>query len=561
MLIKILFDIRCDIEINLQVLYMWWKIILFILILFASLWFLRKVTWLPAPYASVSLNKDQIPYFTEIPIDFVHQYASSKSLPFVGAAVFDIKGDGQQYLFVGGGYNQEDRLFEYKEGKFNDITKENELTKVPEDTTYGAVAIDANNDGIVDLFVARESGVYLYIYENGKYLGKKLDIDIEPKSTIISIAVADLQKRGLVDLFLCAYVKKENVEGQSIFNKKDYGAKSLLLLNNGDNTFKNITKEAGLDYIHNTFQAVFVDLDEDGELDLVVAYDTGHVGTYKNMGNLKFKDMPNPTTDVYSYPMGIAVGDYAGKGRADLFFSNIGPFYFSSLGASPPNLIVRGDLTEDQYLLRTNILLQNEGDFKFTNVADKAKVADYEFGWGTIFQDFNNRGLLDIALAQNYIGFPPHQIFRLPCRLLLQLPDKTFTPVEKQAGVENPYFAISPLAVDLNGNGYPDLIYTNLDGPLRVFLNKGGNNHFLKVILKNEPQSLGAKVTLETGSGKKITSFFVPTQGLCTYQTNTLFFGLGDEKEIKSVQVLFPNGKKKEISSPQVDSTIKVDRA
>jgi len=518
----------------------------------------RKATWLPAPYSTITPSQNEIPHFEEITIDFVHEFNNSKSLPFMGAAVFDLRGNGEQHLFVGGGYNQLDHLYVFREGKFVDITAESGLTKDPEDTTYGAAAIDVNHDGIIDLFVTRESGVYLYIYNNGKYKGEKLDIPIDPKHAPLSIAVADLKKRGLVDLFICAYLKVPYVEGQSIFNKEGYGGKSLLLLNNGDNTFRDITSEAGLDYVHNTFQGAFVDLDGSGELDLVVAYDTGQVRTYKNMGNLTFKNMPNPTSDVYSYPMGIAVGDYAGEGRPDLFFSNIGPFNFRSMGSSPPNLLVRGDLNKDQYLLRTNILLKNEGRFNFKNVAEEAKVADYGFGWGTLFQDFTNNGYADIALAQNYIGFPPHKFLRLPCRLLLQLKDKTFVPVEKEAGVENPYFAISPLIADFNGNGYPDLVYTNLSGKLRVFLNKGGSNHFLKVELNNEPKSLGATVVVEKENGETLTGFFVPTQGLCTYQTNTLFFGLGGNSAIKKVTVKFMNGEIKEFKSPKADSTIKV---
>lgn len=538
---------------------MWLSILLAIVLISAFLVLLRAITWLSKPYKTSSLNQDDIPHFKEVDVDFTHRFDGSKSLPFMGAAVFDMRGDGEQYLFVGGGYNQDDALFLFKEGRFINITKESGLTKEANDTTYGVAAIDVNKDGVIDLFIARDSGLYLFINKNGRFSGKKLKIPFDEKSAPLSIAVADLRKNGLVDLFVSAYIKVPYVEGQSIFNKKDYGAKSLLLLNNGDNTFTDITQEAGLDYTHNTFQAVFVDLTGDGNLDLVVAHDTGQVRTYKNMGDLTFKNMPNPTSDVFSYPMGIAVGDYNNDGHPDLFFSNIGPFYWWNLGATPPNLIVRGDLKKDQYLLRTNILLRNEGNFKFTNVADEAKVADYEFGWGAIFQDFNNDGLLDIALAQNYIGFPPHKLLKLPCRLLLQKPDHTFVPAEKQVGVTNPYFAISPLTADFTNNGYPDLIYTNLNGPLRVFLNQGGHNNFLKVTLKNEPASLGATVRVELKSGKTLTGFFTPTQGLATYQTNTVFFGLGKEKDIKNVTVKFTNGKELKYNNPAPNTTIHVD--
>ncbi len=519
---------------------------------------LHFITWPLSPYRTASLEKNEIPHFKEVEIDFVHQYDGSKSLPFIGASVFDLKGNGEQHLFVGGGYNQPDHLYVFREGKFIDITAESGLTKEADDTTYGSAAIDVNNDGIVDLFVTRESGVYLYTYSNGKYNGKKLNIPLDPKSAPVSIAVADLKKRGKVDLFICCYIKLAHVEGQTIFNKEGYGGKSLLLLNNGDNTFTDITKQAGLDYVHNTFQAAFVDLNDNGDLDLVVAYDTGQARTYKNMGNLTFKNMPNPNSDLYGYPMGVAVGDYSGKGRPDLFFSNIGPFKLKALGSSPPESAVRGDLREDQKLLREYALLQNEGDFVFKDVADQAKVADYGFGWGPVFQDFNNNGRLDLAIAQNYIAFPVHKFLKLPCRLLIQAKDKTFVPVEKAAGVNNPYYALSPIVADFNGNGYSDLAYTNLTGKLRVFLNKGGSNHYLKVELKNEPKSLGATVTLEKENGDVITRFFVPTQGICSYQTNTLFFGLGKEESIKKVTVKFTDGTTKNFDSPKANTTLKV---
>ena len=150
-----------------------------------------------------------------------------------------------------------------------------------------------------------------------------------------------------------------------------------------------------------------------------------------------------------------------------------------------------------------------------------------------------------------------HALFKLPCRFLLQRPDHTFATVEKAADVVNPYYAISPLIADFTDNGFPDLVYTNLNGPLRVFLNQGNKNNFIKIILKNEPASVGAKIVVETESGKKITSFFVPTQGLCTSQTNQIMIGIGKEKAIKMVLVHFTNGINKSFVNPEVNSTIK----
>ena len=107
------------------------------------------------------------------------------------------------------------------------------------------------------------------------------------------------------------------MEGQTIFIDATYGSTSELLLDNGDNTFKSITKSAGLDYVHNTFQGVLVDIDNDSWLDLVVAHDTGEVCTYKNNGDLTCSMKKNPLTNKFAYPMGIAVGDYNNDGLVD----------------------------------------------------------------------------------------------------------------------------------------------------------------------------------------------------------------------------------------------------
>lgn len=513
---------------------------------------LRMMTWLPDPYPSPPLPTNEVPVFNILGINFAHEYDKTHSLPFMGGAAFDMKGNGQQYLFLSGGYNQPDRLYKYNHDSLIDITEGSGLTKDPNDTTYGVAAIDAHDHGFIDLFIARQSGLYLYKNINGKFEGKKLDVPLGPNEIPTSIAVADLKKRGKVDLFICTSPKNGH--------KQDYtnGAKSLLLLNNGDNTFEDITHEAGLEGSFNAYQAIFADINDRGEFDLIVTQTTGKISIYKNMGNLKFQLTPSPLENALSHPMGIAIGDYNNDGRPDLFFSNIGPSYWWNIGATPPDFMARMNLKKDQPLHRSHILLRNDGNFQFTDVARQAEVADYEFASSAIFADFNNNGYLDIALAQNNIDFPPHKLFKLHGRFLLQQPDHSFVATEKQAGVENPYFATSPLVVDLTNNGYPDLIYLNVDGPTRVFLNKGNGNNYIKVTLKNEPHSLGAKVVVKTKSGKTMTGFFIPNQGLCTSQTNTLFFGLGTENDLESVHIKYMDATHRHFDSPQINHELRV---
>jgi len=180
------------------------------------------------------------------------------------------------------------------------------------------------------------------------------------------------------------------------------------MMNNGDNTFKDATEAYGMTYIHNTFMGIFVDIDNDGWLDLVVAHDTGEVRTYKNEEGQKFTKKANPTTGKYAYPMGIAVGDYNSDGNIDFFFSNT--------GSSVPVFMARGDLAEEDVFIKDWMLFRNDGNFNFTDVAKETKVADFEFSWGAIFEDFNLDGKQDLVVAENYVDFPPHKLFKLPGR-------------------------------------------------------------------------------------------------------------------------------------------------
>ena len=273
-----------------------------------------------------------------------------------------------------------------------------------------AVSLDVDENGFDDLIVSTSTAIWLYKNEGGKFKGQKLDAPMVADTTPLSIAVADLNRDGHFDMYVSGYIHKQLIEGLNIFNKEGYGGTSALLINNGNDSFKNLTEESGLLYKHNTFQGVFSDADGDGLEDLIVAHDTGQVRTWKNLGELKFENVKNPNSDVYSYPMGIAVSDYDNDGRPDYFFSNT--------GTTAPAFMARGDLRSDQVYFPKWILFHNEGDFKFKDTAEKTKLADYEFSWGAVFEDFNLDGRDDLVVSENFIGLPPHKLefLRLPCR-------------------------------------------------------------------------------------------------------------------------------------------------
>jgi hypothetical protein len=370
------------------------------------------------------------------------------------------------------------------------------------------------------------------------------------KSAPLALGLIDLEADGDVDIYVSGYIKWHQVEGQNIFNRPEYGGTSVMARNDGGNRFTDVTRESGLEYLHNTFLGVFIDADEDGDPDLIVAHDTGQVRTWRNRGDGHFENATNPNSAQYSYPMGIAVGDYDNDGRVDFFFSNV--------GTTPPKFMAKGDLRDDQDFNTRWILFRNQGDFEFEDTADATALADFEFSWGAVFEDFNLDGLQDLVVAENYIGFPPHRLVRLPGRLLIQRPDHRFAAAEDVAGVVNKHYAISPLVADFNDDGYPDLIWVNLDGPTRAFLNEGGNAHYLKVRLPDSPGALGAVVRVTTGDGQTLTRHLVSNEGLLSEQSHVLFFGLGDATSVSRVEVTPLSGPKRTIRSPEIDTTLSV---
>jgi hypothetical protein len=371
-----------------------------------------------------------------------------------------------------------------------------------------------------------------------------LDAPLLEDTTPVSVAVADINADGHFDMYVSGYIRNDLIEGLNIFNKEGYGGTSALLINRGDNSFEDQTKERGLYYKHNTFQSAFIDFDNDGDLDLVVAHDTGQVKTWENDGSGHFTDSSNPSSDQFTYPMGIAIGDYDNDGLVDFFFSNV--------GSSPPHFLVKGDLREDQQHNWKWMLFRNLGGMKFEDVAEKAKLADYEFSWGAVFEDLNLDGREDLVVSENFVSAPFHKFgfMRLPGRLLVQTPAGEFAEVGAEAGVVNKRYSIAPVTADFNSDGRPDIVHVNIAGRSQVFLSSGEiSNGFLKVRLSRDISSIGAMVTIELDDGKILYRPYVSGEGLSSDSSQVIIVGLGEQQAIK-VSVRYIDGQTVERSGP-----------
>ena len=291
---------------------------------------------------------------------------------------------------------------------------------------------------------------------------------------------------------------------------------------------------------------MFADLDNDRDSDLIIAQDTGVVEMYSNNGDMTFTPIENPS--VFSYPMGVAAGDYDNDGLIDLYFSNV--------GYTLPPALLRGNLEKDDPFNPEYMLFHNDGGLKFSDTATEMNAAKYGFGWGTVFADMNLDGKEDLMIAQNYARFPaPKLMIKYPGKILQNYGDK-FMPVEGKAGTENKNYAISPIISDFNQDGWPDLVWANLDGVSKAFINEGGDSNWVKVRLPNTARSINARVIATSANGQTLTKQFITSQGLGSDQGRDIIFGFGADDSAASVRVEFQDGAVETFDSLAAGQTI-----
>lgn len=486
-----------------------------------------------------------VPTFSEVELAFEHDYEQDRSLPFAAAAVIDIQGDGTPEVFLGGGHLQRDALFAFREGRFENLGPDRGLGKAAGDATYAAASVDVNRDGLVDLFVARDSGLYLYYNQNGFFEKRDLGVDFADHEVPVAIALGDINNDDRIDLFVSCLPARKH-QGRLVLSAPELHASGKLLLNRGNNRFKDITERAGLTRPHGSFSAVFTELNGDEWIDLVVTYQQAPAAVYQNLDGERFESRPYPGSEATGFATGAAVGDINDDGRSDILLTGA--------GASVPYFLIDPEAGAGP---RTRwSLLRNEGGFDFTDTADARKVAAYEQAWGAAFADFNLNGRQDIVAAQNLRGYPPHWLFKNPGRLLVQKDDGSFGATETTAGAENRHYGITPLVGDFNDDGYPDLIWVNVGGPARALLNNGGNARYVKVDLGDNPAALGATVHLETGDGRRFSRQHIADTGLGADHSAVGVFGIGPQAGIDSLEIRYLSGKTLVLDKPPLNRTL-----
>jgi hypothetical protein len=177
-----------------------------------------------------------------------------------------------------------------------------------------------------------------------------------------------------------------------------------------------------------------------------------------------------------------------------------------------------------------------------------------------VFEDLNLDGQLDLFVAQNYIKWPIHHVVKLSGRTYLQSTREDSRGFRHSSALEleNRYFGQSPLIVDLDGDGRQDLVWLNIDGPVRAFLNTAPGN-YITIVVPDTVASLGTRISIETDQGTSYTRTVIGSVGMLTDQTPELTFGLGRLERIRRAVIQRPNGQTMIISGPLINKKTVID--
>jgi hypothetical protein len=433
-----------------------------------------------------------------------------------GVAIADFDNDGWPDIFVAN-YGKNRLYHNNHNGTFTDVAEKAGVTLG--NWSDGATWGDYDGDGRPDLFV---SGYVHY------------DLKHQPTSEDGSVPFAFCQLHGAP--VMCG---PHGLQGEP----------DHLFHNNGDGTFTDVSVKAGVSdpNAYYGFTAVFVDVNNDGKVDLLVANDSEPNYLYINKGDGTFEDqsyvsgfaLNSEGREIAS--MGLAVGDYMNNGLVDLLVTDF----------------------SDDY----KALYHNDGDASFTDVGNIAGIVQTAVpfvGWGDGFLDYDNDGWKDLMMINGHVYPQVDQhdwgtTFAERPLLFRNTHDGKFEYVAPVKG--------SGLAVltsgrgaafgDLFNNGKIDVVINPIDGPPVLLKNVNPDrHHWVELKLVGGPKSprdaVGATVYL-TANGLRQREDVMSGGSYISSNDQRPHFGLGDATDAGSAEIHWPSGAKETVKLPAVD--------
>ena len=374
-----------------------------------------------------------------------------------------------------------------------------------------------------------------------------------------------------------------------------------LYRNNGDGTFTDVSRQAGiLRQIGYGLGVAVADVNRDGWPDLYVSNDVSPNDVlYINNGNGTFTDKAGASLKHASFAgMGVDIADFNNDGWPDILQVDMLPAALEQQKRMSGYLTYGGRLElrrrgfRDDYdansLQLNNGVMQN-GDVVFSEIASLAGVSATDWSWSALFADFDNDGSKDIFITNGYPKAPndldyqtavfgarragEHRAalqqlrdlrsYRLSNYLFRNNGDLTFSDKTKPWGMDQPGFSYGAAYADLNNDGRLDIVVNNIDAPASIYEGvraASDSAHYLQIKLEGESpnrRGIGATLILTAG-GQKQHLYHSPYRGYMSTMETLEQFGLSRATRADSLEIIWPDGRSQLLTGLDVDRTLTV---
>jgi tetratricopeptide (TPR) repeat protein len=422
-----------------------------------------------------------------------------------GACMLDATGSGQMDVVLMSSPQAIRVLHRGNDGKFEDMDTAAAGLNLSGAGIACAVG-DYDADNLNDLAVASDDGVHLFRnLGKGKFQDVTTEAGLAQRNHPAGITFIDFDHDGDLDLFITGSPSKPG------------DTPNVLWRNNGNKTFTEWTEQTGLGGAGKTTSAILTDFNNDRAVDIAVTGDSPAPVLFTNPREGKYPqqalyDDKLPATE------GIAVLDFNKDGWMDIAVTHEGA----------PGLTLWRNVAGPQNATR-----------KFERVPLPLNGATR--GWGLTPVDIDNDGWIDLAAIIETSAGPRVKVFR-------NKGDGTFEDVSRALGLDNTPLLVAPrglIAADVDGDGAPDLIVTQLNAQPILLHNQGaGKNHFVRLDLAgyaDNKTALGSKVEI-FANGQWQKWELAGASGLATQAPPQLLIGLGLADHVDLLRILWPTG-------------------
>jgi Flp pilus assembly protein TadD/peroxiredoxin len=531
-----------------------------------------------------------------------------------GVAAGDFDNDGFDDLYVCQPSGLPNRLYRNRgDGTMEDVTEKSGVGVL--DNTACALFADFENKGRQDLVVVCGSGPLLFLNQGDGTFSLKRDafkFERPPQGTFTHAAIADYDRDGRLDVYFCLYSYYLGLDQYHYpvpyFDARN-GPPNFLLHNEGDGTFVDRTKAAGLDAENDrySFACAWGSCDANGFPDLYVANDFGRANLYRNNGDGTFTAVSSKEhVDDVGAGMSACWSDFDNDGRQDIYAANM----WSSAGQRVSVQKQFQDKSPEEVRAlyrrhaRGNSLYRNQEDGKFQNVSQQAGVEMGRWSWCSDFWDFDHDGFSDLYVANGYISAPERNdlasffwrqvVARSPADATPSLAyehgwnalnelirsdgswsgyernvmfannrDGTFSEVSGAVGLDFLEDSRSFALADLDRDGRLEIVLKNRNAPqLRILHNGmkelGSSVAFCLRGQKSNRDGIGTAITVEVGTLRQ-TKYLQAGSGFLAQHTKEVFFGVGKAEGTVRATVRWPSGVSQTFENIPVDHRIEIE--